>query len=141
MPLYNKYPRLPAANYIGRRLTLVTICCAARRPVFADIETGRWTLTRLIHVAAQHSFSLHSYCLMPDHLHFIVEGMTDSCDLLKLIHGFKQRTAHVIHSVGFAMQQLGFRLLNDISWVKPNPGPSRAFCSMNPPPRALRKLI
>jgi DNA modification methylase len=30
-------------------------------------------------------------------------------------------TAHVIHSVGFAMQQLGFKLLNDISWVKPNP--------------------
>jgi site-specific DNA-methyltransferase (adenine-specific) len=26
-------------------------------------------------------------------------------------------TSHVIHSVGFAMQQLGFKLLNDISWV------------------------
>jgi len=34
-------------------------------------------------------------------------------------------TAHVIHSVGFAMQQLGFKLLNDISWVKPNAAPSR----------------
>jgi len=31
-------------------------------------------------------------------------------------------TAHVIHSVG--MQQLGFKLLNDISWVKPNPPPN-----------------
>jgi len=44
-------------------------------------------------------------------------------------------TAHVIHSVGFAMQQLGFKLLNDISWVKPNPPPnspaSRDFCAMN----------
>jgi len=36
-------------------------------------------------------------------------------------------TAHVIHSVGFAMQQLGFKLLNDISWVKPNP-PSNLSC-------------
>jgi site-specific DNA-methyltransferase (adenine-specific) len=35
-------------------------------------------------------------------------------------------TAHVIHSVGFAMQQLGFKLLNDISWVKPNPPPNLA---------------
>jgi site-specific DNA-methyltransferase (adenine-specific) len=26
--------------------------------------------------------------------------------------------------VGFAMQQLGFKLLNDISWVKPNPPPN-----------------
>src|ERR1700752_1980524 len=32
--------------------------------------------------------------------------------------------SHVIHSVGFAMQQLGFKLLNDISWVKPNPPPN-----------------
>jgi site-specific DNA-methyltransferase (adenine-specific) len=35
-------------------------------------------------------------------------------------------TAHVIHSVGFAMQQLGFKLLNDISWVKPNHPPNLA---------------
>ena len=33
-------------------------------------------------------------------------------------------TSHVIHSVGFAMQQLGFKLLDDISWVKPNPPPN-----------------
>ncbi|MCL6481441.1 MAG: site-specific DNA-methyltransferase [Firmicutes bacterium] len=29
-------------------------------------------------------------------------------------------THHVIHSVGFAMQQLGFKLLNEIARVKPN---------------------
>jgi site-specific DNA-methyltransferase (adenine-specific) len=33
-------------------------------------------------------------------------------------------TSHVIHSVGFAMQQLNFKLLNDISWFKPNPSPN-----------------
>jgi site-specific DNA-methyltransferase (adenine-specific) len=33
-------------------------------------------------------------------------------------------TSHVIHSVGFAMQQLGFKLLNDVAWVKPNPPPN-----------------
>jgi site-specific DNA-methyltransferase (adenine-specific) len=33
-------------------------------------------------------------------------------------------TAHVIHSVGFALQQLNYKLLNDISWVKPNPPPN-----------------
>jgi site-specific DNA-methyltransferase (adenine-specific) len=33
-------------------------------------------------------------------------------------------TAHVIHSVGFAMQQLEYKLLNDITWVKPNPPPN-----------------
>jgi len=33
-------------------------------------------------------------------------------------------TAHVIHSIGFAMQQLGYKILNDITWVKPNPPPN-----------------
>jgi site-specific DNA-methyltransferase (adenine-specific) len=33
-------------------------------------------------------------------------------------------TQHVIFSVGFAMQQLGFKLLNTIAWEKPNPPPN-----------------
>lgn len=33
-------------------------------------------------------------------------------------------TAHIIHSVGYAMQRLGFKLLNDVTWVKPNPPPN-----------------
>ena len=33
-------------------------------------------------------------------------------------------TLHVIHSIGYAMQQLGFRILNEITWEKPNPPPN-----------------
>src|SRR5690606_20898665 len=33
-------------------------------------------------------------------------------------------TAHVIFSVGYALQELGFKLLNDIVWEKPNPPPN-----------------
>lgn len=33
-------------------------------------------------------------------------------------------TQHVIFSAGHAMQQLGFKLLNDITWEKPNPPPN-----------------
>jgi site-specific DNA-methyltransferase (adenine-specific) len=33
-------------------------------------------------------------------------------------------TSHVIFSVGFAMQQLGMKILNDITWEKPNPPPN-----------------
>jgi len=33
-------------------------------------------------------------------------------------------THHVIHSVGFAMQQLGMKILNSITWEKPNPPPN-----------------
>lgn len=33
-------------------------------------------------------------------------------------------TQHVIYSVGYAMQQLGMKILNDITWEKPNPPPN-----------------
>ena len=33
-------------------------------------------------------------------------------------------THHVIYSVGFAMQQLGFKILNEITWEKPAPPPN-----------------
>ena len=33
-------------------------------------------------------------------------------------------TSHVIYSVGFAMQELGFKMLNDVVWEKPNPPPN-----------------
>lgn len=33
-------------------------------------------------------------------------------------------TSHIIFSIGFAMQELGFKILNDISWDKVNPPPN-----------------
>ena len=33
-------------------------------------------------------------------------------------------THHVIYSIGFAMQTLGYRILNDIAWFKVNPPPN-----------------
>lgn len=33
-------------------------------------------------------------------------------------------THHVIFSIGYAMQQLEFKMLNDIAWEKPNPPPN-----------------
>jgi site-specific DNA-methyltransferase (adenine-specific) len=33
-------------------------------------------------------------------------------------------THHVIFSIGFALQQLGFRIINDLIWQKPDPPPN-----------------
>jgi len=35
-------------------------------------------------------------------------------------------TSHIIYSIGFAMQLLGMKTLNNITWVKPNPPPNLA---------------
>jgi site-specific DNA-methyltransferase (adenine-specific) len=39
---------------------------------------------------------------------------------------FVSGTHHVIYSIGFAMQQLDMKILNDISWFKVNPPPNLA---------------
>lgn len=39
---------------------------------------------------------------------------------------FVSGTHHVIFSVGFAMQELGMKILNQITWQKPNPPPNLA---------------
>jgi putative transposase len=94
MPLYLKNPRLPPQNYRGRRIYFITICCAERHPIFTDISVGRGALSQLAKLAAHHSFSLHSFCLMPDHLHFVAQGLEDDCDLVKFVNDFKQRSAY-----------------------------------------------
>ena len=93
MPLYARFPRLTTEHYRGRGLYFVTICCAERRAVFGDLVLGRETVALLVGIAAQHSFLLHSFCLMPDHLHFLAEGAVDTSDLVKFVNVFKQISA------------------------------------------------
>ncbi|MBU6428415.1 MAG: site-specific DNA-methyltransferase [Cyanobacteria bacterium REEB65] len=71
------------------------------------------------------------------------KGTWDRLESLEAMHAFNRRwlqavqgtlsadgtlwvsgTRHVIFSAGFAMQQLGFKLLNEITWEKPNPPPN-----------------
>jgi putative transposase len=93
VPFYRHYPRLAPENYLGSRTYFITVCCDARRPVFADISLGRETLSLLSESAAKHCFSLHAFCLMPDHLHVVIAGESQTSDLLKFVALFKQRTA------------------------------------------------
>jgi site-specific DNA-methyltransferase (adenine-specific) len=62
----------------------------------------------------------------PDANHQFNRAWLAACHRVLKPHGtiWVSGTAHIIHSVGFAMEQLGFKLLNDISWVKPNPPPN-----------------
>jgi site-specific DNA-methyltransferase (adenine-specific) len=83
------------------------ITCHAGRMV--SVNKGTWDRSR--GPEANHEFNL---------------GWLAACRRVLKPNGslWVSGTAHVIHSVGFAMQQLGFKLLNDISWVKPNPPPN-----------------
>ena len=93
MTVHRKIARLPAKNYLGRQSYFVTICCDDRAPYLVEKTTAQPVLSLLLECAANHSFRLHAYCLMPDHLHILAEGAHDQCDLQEFIRLFKQRTA------------------------------------------------
>ena len=93
MPFFKESLRLPLDDYIGRRVYFVTICTENRATFFSDSETGRWLIERLLKAVTKSDFTLHAYCLMPDHLHFVAEGLRDTCDLIKFVDTFKQGSA------------------------------------------------
>src|SRR4029077_15513842 len=93
VPFARKNIRLAPQNYLGHGIYFVTICSYNRSPHFADASLGHVTLGHLISLAARRSFLLHAFCLMPDHLHFLVEGSSQQSNLLPFIMAFKQRTS------------------------------------------------
>ena len=80
--------RLPRDHYLGHRRYFVTILCRARRPLLVG-ETARRVIATLREIAAQHRFSIYTYCAMPDHLHFLAVGLSVDSDLLEFVKHFK----------------------------------------------------
>jgi site-specific DNA-methyltransferase (adenine-specific) len=74
-----------------------------------SVNKGGWD--RLESVEAMHAFN---------------RAWLKTCQLALNANGviWVSGTRHVIFSVGFAMQELGFKLLNEITWEKPNPPPN-----------------
>jgi|SRR5271154_4580470 len=78
----SKNIRLPKLAYIGHRFYFVTICCHERQNTFTSPERCEWLLDILRTESSEREFSIHAYCLMPDHLHFVAEGYSQTSDLL-----------------------------------------------------------
>jgi putative transposase len=92
--LNRKNIRLPSLTYTGMREYFVTICCHKREPYLALPENALPVLEQLQSIALRHSFAVHAYCAMPDHLHALVAGTSESSRLLSFIKSFKQHTGH-----------------------------------------------
>jgi putative transposase len=85
--------RLPRGYYKGRQWFFVTICCEGRRPLFADDHKAVWVAEQVLLAATEQGYFVHAWCVMPDHLHLLIEGTCDSSDLLAFLMLFKKRTS------------------------------------------------
>ena len=84
--------RLPLRKYLGKQIYFVTVCCDGRRPVFSDPKLANLAVEILLGTAEKASFSVHAYSVMPDHVHVLVGGFVENCDLLGFMSAFKQKT-------------------------------------------------
>jgi putative transposase len=93
MPFHRKQTRLARQYYVGCKSHFVTICCDLRRAYLATPAIAEMVRDFLLDSAQRYGFVVHAYCLMPDHLHMLVQGAHPSADLTKFMRIFKSRTA------------------------------------------------
>jgi putative transposase len=59
--------------------------------VFTTGNTVGLVLEQLLRSTADEQFAVIAYCFMPDHLHLLVEGVTQDASLPRFVRTFKQR--------------------------------------------------
>jgi putative transposase len=85
--------RLAADQYRGQRAYFVTLCFDGRRRFGANARLAAWLIGLMRKHAAACGFLVHAYCIMPDHLHILVQSVADHGNLMKFVEAFKQETA------------------------------------------------
>jgi REP element-mobilizing transposase RayT len=87
--------RLPRDQYVGRKIYFVTICCEERCPIFQDASRAKIAIDALTRVSESMRFLVHAYCLMPDHVHLLVEGRVGGSNVVKFVAQWKQLTGYL----------------------------------------------
>jgi putative transposase len=108
--------RLANVTYVGRARYFLTFCTFGRLEAFTDSEEAASTLEQFRRTATDEQFAILAYCLMPDHAHLLVEGMSTTSDLRRFVKMAKQRSGGVHRRrCGVRLWQEGYfeRVLRD----------------------------
>jgi putative transposase len=81
---------LTSFDYLGLNRYFLTFCTADRRHLFTTHDVVDLVLTQIVRAATESQFAVIAYCFMPDHLHLLVEGTSDTSDCKSLIVRAKQ---------------------------------------------------
>jgi len=102
-------PRAPSFSYRGRHRYFVTAVTRDRAPSFSDSSFAREVTSQIPPFFESRRFDVTAYCLMPNHVHLLLEGMADDSDLREAVrvwkqlvgHAWKQRTGRHLWQTGF----------------------------------------
>ena len=85
-------PRLDGFSYVGAYQYFVTCCTNRRREVFRSDDEARWLIAQTLQSFEARQFAVIAYCVMPDHVHLLVEGLTAHADFKASMHSWKLTT-------------------------------------------------
>lgn len=103
-------PRIKGFNFRGHYRYLITFCTHLRREILSDDIVAREILTQFRITASEEHFAIAAYCLMPDHVHLLVEGLTLQSDLRRFVRIGKQLSGYSYSKAtgGHRLWQEGF---------------------------------
>jgi len=90
MSTVSRLPRLQGFNYRGRHCYFLTFCTYKRRATLLDRSVASMVVMQILRAAARFEFAVPAYCLMPDHVHLLMEGRSERSDLRRFIKRAKQ---------------------------------------------------
>jgi len=90
LPIREHRHRLPLDCYQGRKRVTFTFCLAGRTPLFKDAEIIKAALDCLRQALNKNQTKNWAYVFLPDHLHCILEGESETANLWLAAVDFKQ---------------------------------------------------
>ena len=102
-----KKHRLSRECYKGRQIVSFTCCIHQRQRFFADRKIVQHFASCLLDEASKDVCDVLVYIFMPDHCHILLEGRSESSDVMRVMIAFKRKT-------GFWLS----RNFPDVRWQK-----------------------
>lgn len=87
--------RIPDYPYIGVQRYFLTACTHDRHEYFKDPAIVELVVSEFCAAANQHAFAIVVYCVMPDHVHLLVDGKDEGADLPAFMKSAKQRSGYL----------------------------------------------
>jgi len=102
--------RLRGFDYSSPRLYFLTICAREGEKPFVNSVLCEGVKRLIKECKERYDFRVYAWCLMPDHLHLLVQPPGDGITISRFVQGLKSMTARLYWELGGAgkLWQRGF---------------------------------
>jgi len=88
----SRLPRLAGFDYVGTHSYFLTICTRHRAELFLERALADAVVAQFRRTSRAMGFAVLAYCVMPDHVHVLVQGRRHTSDFRRFVKRVKQST-------------------------------------------------